>query len=181
MVPSSRFASSLKPSVAYLDLNLCALWKKQTTLPSLAYAGIPYQVFGQRSGALALTIDLREHVAFPGLLSGSLAGSPPQPTRSFCSRLALRRRYGSSARPIREPLRGIAWRCPRPLRRVAPALGGRPRPTPVDAVRPSAVVTRSFEALGSASDARSSTRRRFRRSSRTRTATTAPSSSTTST
>jgi hypothetical protein len=68
MVPSSRFASSLKPSVAYLDLNLCALWKKQTTLPSLAYAGIPYQVFGQRSGALALTIDLREHVAFPGRL-----------------------------------------------------------------------------------------------------------------
>src|SRR5947208_6757696 len=45
---------SLKPSVAYLVLNFCALWKKQTTLPSLAYAGIPYQVFGERSGALAL-------------------------------------------------------------------------------------------------------------------------------
>lgn len=27
MAPSSRFASSLKPSVVYLDLNLCALWK----------------------------------------------------------------------------------------------------------------------------------------------------------
>jgi hypothetical protein len=27
-------------------LNLSALWKKQTTLPSLAYAGIPYQSFG---------------------------------------------------------------------------------------------------------------------------------------
>src|SRR5438132_6314071 len=54
--PSSRFASSLKPNVAYLELNLCALWKKQTTLPSLAYAGIPYQVFGERAGALALTI-----------------------------------------------------------------------------------------------------------------------------
>src|SRR5207237_2154450 len=52
--PSSRFAASLKPSVAYLVLNFCALWKKQTTLPSLAYAGIPYQVFGERSGALAL-------------------------------------------------------------------------------------------------------------------------------
>jgi hypothetical protein len=33
-------------------LNFCALWKKQTTLPSLAYAGIPYQVFGERAGAL---------------------------------------------------------------------------------------------------------------------------------
>src|ERR687897_1704462 len=56
MAPASRFALSLKPNVAYLDLNLCALWKKQTTLPSLAYAGIPYQVFGERRGALALTI-----------------------------------------------------------------------------------------------------------------------------
>jgi hypothetical protein len=35
MAPSSKSASSLKPSVAYLDLNLSALWKKQTTLPSL--------------------------------------------------------------------------------------------------------------------------------------------------
>src|SRR5574341_2204700 len=56
MAPSSRFASSLKPNVAYLVLNFCALWKKQTTLPSLAYAGIPYQVFGERPGALALMI-----------------------------------------------------------------------------------------------------------------------------
>jgi serine/threonine protein kinase len=56
MWPSSRFALSLKPSVAYLVLNFCALWKKQTTLPSLAYAGTPYQVFGERSGALALMI-----------------------------------------------------------------------------------------------------------------------------
>src|ERR687894_2622765 len=56
MAPSSRFAVSLKPNVAYLVSNFCALWKKQTTLPSLAYAGIPYQVFGERCGALALTI-----------------------------------------------------------------------------------------------------------------------------
>src|SRR6266511_1729857 len=56
MAPSSRFALSLKPSVAYLVLNFCALWKKQTTLPSLAYAGIPYQVLGERIGALALMI-----------------------------------------------------------------------------------------------------------------------------
>jgi len=34
--PSSRFAVSLKPNVAYLVVNFCALWKKQTTLPSLA-------------------------------------------------------------------------------------------------------------------------------------------------
>src|SRR5579863_8429757 len=27
IVPSSRFALSLKPNVAYLALNLCALWK----------------------------------------------------------------------------------------------------------------------------------------------------------
>src|ERR1043166_2443768 len=52
--PSSRFALSLKPNVAYLVLNFCALWKKQTTLPSLAYAGIPYQSLGERAGALAL-------------------------------------------------------------------------------------------------------------------------------
>src|SRR5436190_9964270 len=56
IAPSSRFALSLKPSVAYLLLNFCALWKKQTTLPSLAYAGIPYQSLGERAGALALMI-----------------------------------------------------------------------------------------------------------------------------
>src|SRR5215212_1666417 len=58
MAPSSRFALSLKPNVAYLALNFSALWKKQTTLPSLlAYAGIPYQVFGERAGALTLMIS----------------------------------------------------------------------------------------------------------------------------
>src|SRR5437667_12327059 len=56
MASSSRFALSLKPNVAYLVLNFCALWKKQTTLPSLAYAGIPYQSLGERAGALALMI-----------------------------------------------------------------------------------------------------------------------------
>src|SRR5580698_7787525 len=56
MAPSSRFASCMKPNVAYLVLNFCALWKKQTTLPSLAYAGIPYQSLGDRAGALALMI-----------------------------------------------------------------------------------------------------------------------------
>src|SRR5262249_15176487 len=32
-------------------LNFCALWKKQTTSPSLAYAGIPYQVLGERAAS----------------------------------------------------------------------------------------------------------------------------------
>jgi hypothetical protein len=36
MEPSSRFAASSKPNVAYLELNLSALLKKQTTLSSLA-------------------------------------------------------------------------------------------------------------------------------------------------
>ena len=36
MVPSSRFAGSLKPSVAYRASNLAAAWKKHTTLPSRA-------------------------------------------------------------------------------------------------------------------------------------------------
>src|SRR5213592_337423 len=68
MAPSSRFAVSLKPNVAYLVLNFCAGWKKQTTLPSLAYAGIPYQVFGERTGALALMIAWRRS---PMVRSGS--------------------------------------------------------------------------------------------------------------
>ena len=54
MAPSSRFAASSKPCVAYLELNFFALSTKQTTLPSLAYAGIPYQVFGDWSGAPGL-------------------------------------------------------------------------------------------------------------------------------
>src|SRR3989454_10969134 len=55
----SRFAASWKPSVAYLVLNFCPLWKKQTTLSSFAYAGIPYQVFGESAGALAVMIAWR--------------------------------------------------------------------------------------------------------------------------
>src|SRR5437588_3585674 len=54
IAPSSSFALSLKPSVWYLTLNFPAFWKKQTTLPSLAYAGIPYQVLGTSVGAAAL-------------------------------------------------------------------------------------------------------------------------------
>src|SRR5438477_10725177 len=54
--PSSRFALSLNPNVAYLVLNFFAGWKKQTTLPSLAYAGIPYKVVGEMADVLALTM-----------------------------------------------------------------------------------------------------------------------------
>ena len=36
MTPSSSFAWSLNPNVAYLALNFCALWKKQITLPPMA-------------------------------------------------------------------------------------------------------------------------------------------------
>ena len=51
----ARYATFGFSDEANLALNLSALWKKQTILPSLAYAGIPYQVLGERSGALALT------------------------------------------------------------------------------------------------------------------------------
>jgi hypothetical protein len=54
MAPPSRLASSLKPNVAYQNLNFCALWKKQTTVPFSAYAGIPFQVLAEKAGALAL-------------------------------------------------------------------------------------------------------------------------------
>src|SRR2546428_357570 len=79
--PSSRLALSLKPNVAYLVLNFCALWKKQTTLPSLAYAGIPYQSFGERAGALALTIAwsrsaMARSGAFMAAIFSSTALSP---------------------------------------------------------------------------------------------------------
>src|SRR5512133_3573278 len=46
MEPSSSFAGSLKPKVEYLTLNFWEFWKKQTTLPSLAYAGMPYHSLG---------------------------------------------------------------------------------------------------------------------------------------
>src|SRR5438552_10812114 len=56
MLPSSRFALSLKPKFAYLVLNFAPDWKKQTTLSSLAYACIPYQSLGARPAALSLMI-----------------------------------------------------------------------------------------------------------------------------
>src|SRR3990172_5645806 len=84
--PSSRFAVSLKPNVAYLVSNLCALWKKQTTLPSLAYAGIPYQVFGERAGALALMIAWsRLAMARSGSFIAAIAASTALSPSAFSS------------------------------------------------------------------------------------------------
>src|SRR5438067_9505931 len=95
--PSSRFASCMKPSVAYLVLNFCALWKKQTTLPSLAYAGIPYQSLGARAGALALMIawsrsprarsgaGIAAILASTALSPSALSAPRPRRAASFCS------------------------------------------------------------------------------------------------
>src|SRR6185437_7710317 len=53
MAPSSSVALSVKPKVAYRSLNFSASLKKQTTLSSFAYAGMPYQVRGTSVGACA--------------------------------------------------------------------------------------------------------------------------------
>jgi len=110
MWPSSRFALSLKPSVAYRVLNFCALWKKQTTLPSLAYAGIPYQVFGARVGPLVLMMTWsRSAMARSGCGSAAIFASTAlspsawlAPRRSavnswMCSLIAIR---SSSVNPL---------------------------------------------------------------------------------
>src|SRR5947209_7954067 len=94
-VPSSRFALSLKPNVAYLVLNLCALWKKQTTLPSLAYAGIPYQVLGDRDGALALMM--------------ASSRSARARSRVGISAIFARTSLSPSALPARWPRRAFAF------------------------------------------------------------------------
>src|SRR3954454_17969427 len=89
MAPSSRFALSLKPSVAYLDLNFPALWKKQTTLPSLAYAGIPYQVLGASSGALVVmrawsrSAMARSGSAISAIFASTSLSPSPEPRRSL--------------------------------------------------------------------------------------------------
>ncbi len=63
MAPSSRFALSLKPNVAYLDLNFCALWKKQMTLPSLGGSARADQYLG------ALSTGRRDELT-PSFLKG---------------------------------------------------------------------------------------------------------------
>jgi alpha-beta hydrolase superfamily lysophospholipase len=86
---------SLKPSIAYLVLNFCALWKKQTTLPSLAYAGIPYQVVGESAGALALMT--------------AWSRSPRARSGSGISAIFSRTALSPSAWPARGPRRGAVF------------------------------------------------------------------------
>src|SRR5438105_5911497 len=95
MAPLSRFALSLKPNVAYLVLNFRALWKKQTTLPSFAYAGIPYQVLGERAGALALMM--------------AWSRSAMARSRSGISAIFASRSLSPSALPARGPRRAAAF------------------------------------------------------------------------
>src|SRR5258708_5031462 len=88
MRPSSRAALSLKPSVAYLVLNFCASWKKQTTLPSLAYAGIPYHSFAESPGALALMMEwsrspmARSGADIPAIFATTPLSPPASPVRA---------------------------------------------------------------------------------------------------
>src|SRR5207253_9359821 len=100
MLPSSRLALSLKPNVAYLDLNFWALWKKQTTLPSLAYAGLPYQVLGERAGALALTMAWsRSAMARSGFgISAIFASTSRSPSASLARSFIAAR--SSSVNPL---------------------------------------------------------------------------------
>src|SRR5262249_2152995 len=80
----------------YLVLNFSAHLKKQTILPSLAYAGIPYQVFGQRSGALALTIAwTRLAMTRSGSFIAAIAASA---SRSPSARFLLARSSAFSSR-----------------------------------------------------------------------------------
>src|SRR4029453_16604875 len=80
-----------KPNVAYLLLNFCAGWKKQTTLPPLAYAGIPYQVLGERAGALALMMAwIRPAMARSGsgisaIFASTSASPSARPAAAFSS------------------------------------------------------------------------------------------------
>jgi len=66
MAPSSRFALSLKPNVAYLVLNFCALWKRQTTLPSLAApATLRERAATRNQPAFYTGRALAEHASWP--------------------------------------------------------------------------------------------------------------------
>ena len=113
MVPSSIYRVVAEAECRVPGLELRRGLEEADILPSLAYAGDPYQVFGERSGALALIErmeplghgaircrhlgDLREHIAFAvRLLSAAacfgLCSEPapslrpfPRPRRGRCS------------------------------------------------------------------------------------------------
>src|SRR5260370_32153869 len=121
--PSSRFASCRKPNVAYLVLNFCALWKKQTTLPSLAYAGIPYQSLGARAGALALMSawsrspkarsgpGIAVICASTALSPSALSARGPRRAAAFCSwRCSFIATRSSSVNPLDVlPIALVLW------------------------------------------------------------------------
>src|SRR5262245_23913759 len=100
MSPLSRFASSLKPNVAYLDLNFSALWKKQRTLPALAQAGIPYQVFGERVGAVAYMIAWSRSAMTRSDfgISATFSSRAASPSAFACSAFSSRARSFIAAR-----------------------------------------------------------------------------------
>jgi hypothetical protein len=117
-------ALTLKPNVAYLVLNFCALWKKQTTSPSLAYAGIlpGFRREGWRSGSddgmepfghgairSWHVDDLREHVAFPGRpIAQCCPGEILRGTFGAPTIETVRRRNQSWGRPTSWPT-SIRW------------------------------------------------------------------------
>src|SRR4029450_7810938 len=86
--------------VAYRSLNLCAGRKKQTTLSSLAYAGIPYQVLGERVGPLALTMAWsRSAMARSGSgISAIFASTSLSPSAFFARELRRASAFSSWAR-----------------------------------------------------------------------------------
>src|SRR6266568_4943840 len=101
MLPSSRFALSLKPNVAYLVLNFAAAWKKQTTLSSLAYAGIPYQSLGERVGELSLMIAwsclamVRSGSRISAIFASTALSPSPLPAFISCTRSLIAPRSSS--------------------------------------------------------------------------------------
>ena len=83
-----EFRRIIEAELCVPRVELSAYWKKQTILPSLAYAGKPYQVFGMRLGALAFMIScsrfaMERSGSFNAAIAASTAFSP--------SSLSLRR------------------------------------------------------------------------------------------
>src|SRR5262249_55057521 len=87
------------------SLNFCVSRKKQTTLPSLAYAGIPYQSFGESSGALARMI--------------AWSRSPVTRSGSGIAAIFARTALSPSASSARGPGRAAAFLAARPAVRLA--------------------------------------------------------------
>ena len=109
--PSSRRATSLKPSVAYRAPNFEAALKKHTTLPfSSTYAGMPYQVFGRRFGAASATRAWTRSARFRSSPDSAAIAStqawassaffaPPRPEDRSSSARALIAAFSASLKP----------------------------------------------------------------------------------